>query len=567
VRFFRRAPPPVWHDPSYRLPIGDAEAGRGLEPRRADFVLWHLVRAGVLLPGEARAAAPVSFADLGRVHTPELLESLTRPETLARVFAIEGTVPVDAILGAVRIACGATIEATRAALARGGPAVNLMGGFHHAAPDRAGGMCAVNDVAVAVAVARAEGLLAGRVAILDLDAHPPDGLAACFQGDGDVWIGSLSGSDWAPLGGEIHETVLPAGCDDARYLAALDELLAHMPRAALTFVIAGGDVLAGDRLGRLGLTLDGTWRRDRRVARALAGRASVWLPGGGYHPDAWRVLAGAVEILAGRRRPARTRDPLGERFADVAGALGPTELAGVLDLTEEDVLGQLGAPRPGPPRLLGYYTREGIELALEQYGILAQLARLGYGGFRVTIDPIATGDRFRLYGSSAGAEHLLVEADLARGEVAGRSVLFVNWLTLRHPLGSFGANRPRLPGQDAPGLGIAPETTELLARMAARLGLAGVAFRPSWFHVAFALRRRMRFADPARQGRFEALVRDLGATPPVEATRAIAAGELFEDGAPYQWEADDMVLWLDGGGPPEPAVARERDRVHFQRHA
>jgi len=83
-------------------------------------------------------------------------------------------------------------------------------------------------------------------------------------------VGSLSGSDFCRLRG-ADETVLPAGAGDEAYLAALPSLLWRMPTPDLAFVIAGGDVLAGDRFEQLGLTLAGTRRRDLEVARALAG--------------------------------------------------------------------------------------------------------------------------------------------------------------------------------------------------------------------------------------------------------------------------------------------------------
>jgi hypothetical protein len=47
----------------------------------------------------------------------------------------------------------------------------------------------------AIAAVRADGF-SGRVLVLDLDAHPPDGLAACLAGDPSCVIGSISGSDW-----------------------------------------------------------------------------------------------------------------------------------------------------------------------------------------------------------------------------------------------------------------------------------------------------------------------------------------------------------------------------------
>jgi hypothetical protein len=152
--------------------------------------------------------------------------------------------------------------------------------------------------------------------------------------------------------------------------------------------------------------------------------------------------------------------------------------------------------------------------------------------------------------------------------VGGRQVLYVNWLTLRNPRGLFRAGQRPLPGQDAPGLGLAHEVGELFARAATRLGLAGVAFRPSWYHTAYAARHRLEFVDPARQGRFEALIRDLGALDLGMVTRALAHGRVRSNGSPYAWEADEMVGPADGARPTgDPAraaaVAAERERVHF----
>jgi hypothetical protein len=101
--------------------------------------------------------------------------------------------------------------------------------------------------------------------------------------------------------------------------------------------------------------------------------------------------------------------------------------------------------------------------------------------------------------------------------------------------------------------------------MAWRLSLDGVAFRPSWFHMAWAARHDARFVDPARQGRFEALVRDLKDLPLLESTRALAEGTVKHNGEPYRWEPDEMVRWRDEKDIPDDAVAvaAERSRCHF----
>ena len=71
------------------------------------------------------------------------------------------------------------------------------------------------------------------------------------------------------------------------------------------------------------------------------------------------------------------------------------------------------------------------------------------------------------------------------------------------------------------------------------------------------------FVDPDRQGRFEALMRDLAGVSLVEATAALDEGRVLVNGEPYAWEADEMAFWLRES-PAEPGeVAAERDRVKF----
>jgi len=554
----------VWYDPRYRLPLSSLEAASGIEPRRADYAIWWLRECGAVPKTAIHTPRRVTYDELSRVHTPELLERLGQPAEVAAIFGVDPSdVPLDEVMTTIRLACGGTVAAAREALRRDVPALNLLGGFHHAAPNAAGGFCPVNDIAVAVAALRTEGFT-GRVCVLDLDAHPPDGVAACLATDPRRWIGSLSGSDWGPLA-EVDETVLPEGTGDAAYLEALGGLLSRMPRPDLAFVIAGGDVLAGDKFGKLGLTLGGARERDLLVATELEGVPSVWLPGGGYSDHAWRALAGTGMALAtGSVAPIpRSYDPLDRRFARLASQLSPQELTDTGELTSEDLEEALGF-RPSKTRLLlGFYTAAGIEHALFRFGLFENLERMGYRHFRVAFDHTGLGERLRIHGEYDNREHVLIELVLERRRIAGVELLYVHWLSLRHPKAQFSEKRPRLPGQDVPGLGLARETVAMLSRMAVRLGLGGIAYRPAWLHTAYAARHDLVFADPRRQGRFEALLRDLGHVPLLELTQAAAEGRVRMNGEPYVWEADEMVYWLREQPTRPREIAEERDRVTF----
>ena len=549
----------TWYDARYRLPMATAESRLGIEPRRADFALSYLLDSQVIRREDVQRPARIGYDEILRVHTHELVASLHEPATLSNVFGVhEDDVHVDEILWTVRLACGGTLAASREALRRAGPTLNLLGGFHHASRRRGAGLCPINDIAIAVAALRAGGF-EGQINVLDLDAHPPDGTADCLRDDQRATIGSLSGSDWGPLPG-VDETVLPEGAGDGTYLVALADLLQRMPPAQLTFVIAGGDVLAGDRLGALGLTLEGARRRDAMVAESLDG-ASVWLPGGGYNKRAWRVLAGtALAILSSEATIPVGYDSIEATFNRIRTTLPTSALTGGEDVVLDDVLADLGTG-PRTRRFLGFYTESGIEHALEQYGILGHLRRLGYRDFRVEIAQPDERSRCRLFAKAHGVEHLLAECVLERRMVAGAPILYVHWLTLRDASRELSGRA--LPGQERPGLGMAREVNAMLGQIAMRLELEGVGFTPSWCHMALLARDRAQFVDAARQGRFEALVRDLGHLPTRELSEAVSQGRVLMNGEPYEWEATDMVAWRDGPRLDEEEVARERRRVRF----
>lgn len=563
----------MWYDDAYRLPLPSFEAMVGAELRRADFVAWYLADSGLVAPDELKRPERVSYRDLARVHTLPFLGSTNAPETLARVFACTPEeIKVAAVLKSVRLACGGTLAAAREARVRRTAVLNLGGGFHHAEPDRAGGYCLLNDVAVAAKVLRAEGFV-GKICVIDLDAHPPDGTAACLQDDPDVWIGSISGADWGPLPPEVDETCIP-GADNRTYLKALEELLRRMPRPAFAFVLAGGDVLDRDHHGGLKLTIPGVRARDELVAAAVEGVGSVWVPAGGYHADAWRVLANTALVLARSPVPdvPPTYDPLDRRFSFIARTLRRESLTDRDEIDLDDIAADLRLAPRKRDRLFDFYTEEGLELVFEQYGILEHLRRLGYEDFRVEVSNDPSGERVRLFGHARGMEHLLIEVVVERRKIgaSGASavsrrdeVVYVHWLTLRNPLAHFDEKHPGLPGQEVRGLGLAREISGLLGRMAARLELAGVAFTPSHYHMAYAARAHCRFIDPERQGRFEAMLRDLGNRPLAEVTRAVAEGRVRLDGRPYTWEAVDMVYWLEPRSADEETVRAEAERSHF----
>src|SRR5919206_2755687 len=76
----------VWYAPEYRWPLSALEARTGMQSRRADFSVWFLLERRALGRKNLRTPRRAEYEELARVHTPELLDSLGRAETLARIF-------------------------------------------------------------------------------------------------------------------------------------------------------------------------------------------------------------------------------------------------------------------------------------------------------------------------------------------------------------------------------------------------------------------------------------------------------------------------------------------------
>lgn len=179
---------------------------------------------------------------------------------------------------------GGTLAASRDAMAHGFGG-NLAGGTHHAFRGEGSGFCVFNDLAVAILALRRD-RLAARAAVIDLDVHQGDGTAAIFEDDPAVLTLSMHGENNFPFRKQRSriDIALADGTGDAEYLHRLNQVLPEVMAFGpqVIFYQSGVDALAGDRLGRLALTLDGLKQRDRLVLETSRGIPLVITLGGGY---------------------------------------------------------------------------------------------------------------------------------------------------------------------------------------------------------------------------------------------------------------------------------------------
>ncbi len=217
--------------------------------------------------------------------------------------------------------------------------------------------------------------------------------------------------------------------------------------------------------------------------------------------------------------PHRSQTSLSKHYARIYKTLGRAELQrGAPDLDDLDLEGLIHNKNG---LMFNFYTQEGVEFALKQYGLYDDIREQGYESLRLELRQDDQDDwLLRIHSTVPMMQEPLVELVMRRSvfnlhnelrEQLGNdvfSVLSVEWLQLQHPMASFSPTRPPLPGQHMPGLGLARQIFGLLRNMCRRLKLDGLVTTPSYYHNAIFYEVGFSFFDPQYHGYLQAMKRD-----------------------------------------------------------
>lgn len=203
---------------------------------------------------------------------------------------------------------------------------------HHCTADFPNGFCLLNNIAVAIRTAQADGLTR-RVAVVDWDVHHGNGTEAIFWEDPEVLTISLHQERNYPLdtgGAEARgggagagfnlNLPLPPGCGHAAYLYAMKRVVLpalHRFRPEVIIVACGFDAAAVDPLGRMLCTADTFRTMTRQImqaADALCDGKLVLVHEGGYS-EVYVPFCGHAVLEELSRAPVTAPDPLAATLA------------------------------------------------------------------------------------------------------------------------------------------------------------------------------------------------------------------------------------------------------------
>ena len=287
--------------------------GHPERPERAD-VFAAIVRMCRETGGRVEEPRAASNTEIARIHTAAHIEAMAL--TAGRATMIDAdTFTSPESHDVALLAAGAAVEAARHAWAHHEPALALVRPpGHHAEPDRAMGFCLYNNIAIAAAALRADGV--DRVAIVDIDVHHGNGTQAAFYEDSAVLYVSSHQAPYYPGTGAADETgaaggvgftlnlPFPAGTTDETVVGAYKEQVSQALdafRPDILLVSAGFDGHQLDPLGGWRLSTAGYTEILRVLSdaarRLCAGRIAL-VTEGGYHLRALQAcLEATVDVL------------------------------------------------------------------------------------------------------------------------------------------------------------------------------------------------------------------------------------------------------------------------------
>lgn len=239
------------------------------------------------------------FADrevLRTIHQEEYIHRYTQLQLSAREQRITGFVHSASLVEREL----AIVEGTRAcaefAFRNKTVALNIAGGTHHAFSDRGEGFCMLNDNAVAAQWLIDNGMCS-HILIIDLDVHQGNGTAEIFRNNPSVYTFSMHGEHNYPLQKEQSDldVGLKDGIRDREYLYLLEKNLNYILSVFtpdFIFYQCGVDILETDKLGRLGVSIQGCLERDTIVFKTarMLGVPIVCSMGGGYSPEIRHIV-------------------------------------------------------------------------------------------------------------------------------------------------------------------------------------------------------------------------------------------------------------------------------------
>ncbi|VXB78833.1 conserved hypothetical protein [Flavobacterium sp. 9AF] len=283
---------PIAYHPIYKHPLPD---GHRFPMLKYELLPQQLLYEGTVQPNDFFEPKICDLEYVLAVHTKEYVNQLINLSLEPRAIRKIGfPLSADLVERELRIAQGTLLGCQKSFDTK--ISFNIAGGTHHAYATHGEAFCLLNDQAIATQFLL-NNKLAKKILIIDLDVHQGNGTAEIFKSNSNVFTFSTHGKSNYPFKKEKSDLDIEFldNTNDDVFLKTISEIIPRLieqQKPDFIFYLAGVDILASDKLGKLSCTIDGCKKRDEIVFELcheyqIPVQVSM---GGGYSPEIKTII-------------------------------------------------------------------------------------------------------------------------------------------------------------------------------------------------------------------------------------------------------------------------------------
>ena len=211
-------------------------------------------------------------------------------------------------------------------------------------------------------------------------------------------------------------------------------------------------------------------------------------------------------------------------------------------------------------KFLRTFTSDDMRGIINKVGLFEHLEKKGLDDVTVSIDVDESFVNYlKLYWKDNKPQNLLLDLRLSESKfmpdkkffdnpdkVQPYDMIVIEWLSAQNPINRFSDDKPQLPGQVKPGLGILRYCFDMMYVVAKEIIKDGFMDIPDHFHGAVMYSKKFKFFDPAHEGVLRALIRDLKNYSLYDISWGVITGTVIEEykKEPQPYDPSEQVFYV-----------------------
>jgi hypothetical protein len=218
------------------------------------------------------------------------------------------------------------------------------------------------------------------------------------------------------------------------------------------------------------------------------------------------------------------------------------------------------------------FTADDLYAIMKRVKLIDHLEAKGFDSLKVGIDVDDSYVHYlKLYYKNVDPNSILLDLRLSESRFVPDKKFFedqtqhvfdmivIEWLSAQNPLHKFNGDKPQLPGQRKPGLGILNYCFEMMYVVAREIIKDGFLDIPDHMHGAIMYSKKFKFFDPTHEGILRAIMRDLSDYSLVDISWGIITKTIIEEykNVPQEYAPSEQVFYVSD---------RMRDYFHSKKY-